>query len=92
VSRQRTTGLVVPLEAARPLVERWLYRIPELSRDVPPHVTVLWPFLEPDVVDHAVERHLESLFAGAAAFDVSLGAVGHFPDAVFLSPEPRRHS
>lgn len=53
---------------------------------------MLWPFLEPDAVDHAVERHLESLFAGAAAFDVSLGAVGHFPDAVFLSPEPRRRS
>jgi 2'-5' RNA ligase len=88
VSRRRTTGLVVPVEAARPLVERWLYRIPALSRDVPPHVTVLWPFLEPDAVDHAVERDLGALFAGVAAFDVSLGAVGNFPDAAFLSPEP----
>jgi 2'-5' RNA ligase len=88
VSRRRTTGLVVPLEEARPLVERWLYRTPELSRDVPPHVTVLWPFLEPDAVDHAVERDLAALFAGVAAFDVLLSAVGHFPDAVFLSPEP----
>jgi len=88
VSRRRTTGLVVPLEAVRPLVERWLHLIPALSQDVPPHVTVLWPFLEPDAVDHAVERRLEALFAGAPAFDVSLGAVGSFPDAAFLSPEP----
>jgi 2'-5' RNA ligase len=88
VSRRCTTGLVVPLEEARPLVERWLYRTPELSRDVPPHVTVLWPFLEPDAVDDAVERHLEALFAGATAFDVSLDAIGHFPDAAFLRPEP----
>lgn len=88
MSARRTTGLVVPLQAARPLVERWLSRIPELSRNVPPHVTVLWPFLEPEAVDQAVERHLAALFAGEAAFDVSLVAVGHFPDVVFLSPEP----
>ena len=36
-------------------------------REVPPHVTVLWPFLEPDAVDHAVERDLGALFAGVAA-------------------------
>ena len=88
MSRRRTTGLVVPVEGARPLAERWFSRLTALRRDVPPHVTVLWPFLEPDAVDHAVERDLGALFAGVAAFDVSLGAVGNFPDAVFLSPEP----
>jgi hypothetical protein len=69
-------------------VERWYSRLTALSRHVPPHVTVLWPFLEPDAVDHAVERDLDALFVGTAAFDVTFGAVGNFPDVALLSPEP----
>jgi 2'-5' RNA ligase len=88
MTRRRTTGLVVPVEGARRLVERWLYLIPTMSRDVPPHVTVLWPFLAPDDVDEVVERRPTELFAGEAPFEVGFNGFGRFLDAVFLRPEP----
>ena len=88
MTRRRVTGLLVPLEAAVPLVEPWLHLVPETSRELPPHVTVLWPFLPPDEVDAAVEDELAALFAAEEPFDVLLGGFGSFPDAFYLTPAP----
>ena len=86
--RRRGTGLLVPLESAAPLVAPWLHLVPEAFRHVPPHVTVLWPFLPPDEVDAAVEDQLAALFAGEEPFDALLTGFGSFPDAFYLTPEP----
>lgn len=88
MTRRRATGLVVPLEAVRPLTEPWRHLLPENARELPPHVTVLWPFLSPDHVDDAVEARLAALFSAAEPFDVRLTAFGSFPDAFYLTPEP----
>jgi len=88
VSRARTSGLVVPIEAAEPLVEAWVDLLPASSRELPPHITVLWPFLAPEALDARVERDLEALFSGVAPFGFALARVGGFPDVVFLAPEP----
>ncbi len=88
MSRPLSTGLVVPVEAARPLVAPWLRRLPAAAQTLPPHVTALWPFLPVDVVDAAVERRLAELLVAVPAFSFALTRVAELPDAVVLMPEP----
>jgi hypothetical protein len=88
VSRPLSTGLVVPVEAARGLITPWLDRLPAAGRALPPHVTALWPFLPVDAVDEAVERRLQDLLAGAGAFPFALARVAELADAVVLVAEP----
>ena len=87
MSRPLSTGLIVPVEAARPLLAPWLPRLPA-ARALPPHITALWPFLPVDAVDAPVERRLEDLLAGAPAFPFALTRVAELADAAVLLPEP----
>jgi len=88
VSRPPSTGLIVPVEAARPLLAPWLQRLPAAGRSLPPHVTALWPFLPVDALDDAAERRLEELLAGVPAFTFTLMRVAQLADAAVLVPEP----
>ena len=88
MSRPLSTGLVVPVAAARELVAPWLERIPAAGRALPPHVTALWPFLPVDAVDGAVERRLQELLAGAGTFLFTLERVAELADAVVLVAAP----
>ncbi len=88
MTRHRSTGLIVPVETARPLTNAWAALAPLANRALPPHVTALWPFLPAEALDGDVERELEALVAGAAAFDFTLARLSEFSDVVFLSPEP----
>jgi hypothetical protein len=88
VSRPLSSGLVVPVAAASELVEPWLPLLPAAGRSLPPHVTGLWPFLPVEALDDAVERRLEGLLAGVAAFPFTLARTAGLADAVVLVPEP----
>jgi hypothetical protein len=88
VSRPVSTGLIVPVEAARPLLAPWLQRLPAAGRSLPPHVTALWPFLPVDAMDETVERRLAALLAGVPAFTFALTRVAPLADAAVLVPEP----
>jgi len=88
MTRHLTSGLIVPVEAARELVAPWLDLVPAAGRDLPPHVSALWPFLPPDALDDAVERELEALLADVAPFDFTLARVSGFTDVSTLAPEP----
>jgi 2'-5' RNA ligase len=56
--------------------------------DVPPHVTILYPFLPPDRLDGAVRRQLAGIAAEFETFDVRFMAVGRFPGLLYLAPDP----
>ena len=88
MSRPLSTGLVVPVDAARDLVAPWLHLLPAAGRSLPPHVTALWPFLPVEALDDAAERRLEELLAGAEPFAFTLTRVAALADAVVLVPEP----
>jgi hypothetical protein len=88
MSRPQSTGLVVPVDAARELVAPWRHLLPAAGRSLPPHVTALWPFLPVDAMDAAAERRLEELLAGAAPFSFTLARVAALADAAVLVPEP----
>jgi hypothetical protein len=88
VSRPASTGLVVPVDAAGPLLAPWLKRLPAAGRSLPPHVTALWPFLPVDALDDAAERRLDSLLAGVPSFTFALTRIATLADAAVLVPEP----
>ena len=88
MSRPPSTGLVVPVDAARGFVAPWLHLLPAAGRSLPPHVTALWPFLPVDALDAAAELRLEELLAGTGPFSFTLTRVATLADAAVLLPEP----
>jgi len=56
--------------------------------DVPPHVTVLFPFLPPGSLDASIRRELADIAASHESFDVRFTTIGRFPGLLYLAPEP----
>jgi 2'-5' RNA ligase len=56
---------------------------------IPPHVTLIYPFLHPDAIDERLLGQLTRFFESVSRFAVRLGAIAGFPGVVYLVPEPR---
>lgn len=86
VGLQSALLLLVP--AAEPAVGEHRARLDASAHDgVPAHLTVLYPFLSPALIDDAVLTSLTALFAGFRAFAFTLDRVGWFgEDVVWLGP------
>jgi 2'-5' RNA ligase len=84
------TALLVPVPAAEPIVETHrLAHDPVAQLGIPAHITVLYPFIEPDALDMAVERAVADVLRPFEAFAFELGDVRCFDDGVlYLAPEP----
>jgi 2'-5' RNA ligase superfamily len=77
------TALLVPVPAAEPAVGQHRTRLDEAARDgVPAHITVLYPFMPPAGIDETLLASLGGLFAGFAAFGLTLDKVGWFGENV----------
>jgi hypothetical protein len=74
--------------AAEPAVRGLRAVLDASARDgVPAHVTVLYPFMPPGLIDEAVLASLARLFAGVPAFTFTLDRVSWFGDSVvWLAP------
>jgi 2'-5' RNA ligase len=57
---------------------------------VPPHVTLLFPFIPAAALTPPIRCELAGIAASVEPFDVRFGAVGRFPGIVYLVPEPGR--
>jgi 2'-5' RNA ligase superfamily len=55
---------------------------------VPPHVTILFPFLPPNRLGPEVRRDLAAIAAAHESFEVTFSRVGRFPGLVYLEPDP----
>lgn len=82
------TALLMPVPAAEPAVGQHRARLDEAARDgVPAHITVLYPFLPPALIDKAALASLRQIFAGHAAFGFTLDKVGWFgEELIWLGP------
>lgn len=82
------SALLLLVPAAEPAVGEHRVRLDASARDgVPAHLTVLYPFLPPALIDDTVLRSLARLFAGFPAFAFTLDRVGWFgDDVVWLGP------
>ena len=82
------SALIVSVPAADPVVGMLRNRLDSSAPlGVPAHITVLYPFMPPELIDPQVVSELEELFSGVDGFDLALTSVGWFETAVvYLVP------
>ena len=88
LSTEATSAVVVRVALPPALVRlraRWDWAA---SVGVPPHVTIVFPFLPADHLTLDVRRTLAAIAAGHRPFDVRFARVERFPTVVYLAPEP----
>jgi 2'-5' RNA ligase len=84
------TALLVPvLEAAPAIAGWWPVWDPPRAQGIPPHITLLFPFLAHAGLDEDLLRELDSLFTATPAFRFALTGTGRFEGGFLtLVPEP----
>ncbi len=81
--------LLIEVPEAEPLVADWRARYdPVAAHGVPAHITVLFPFIPPELIDEATLEALAATFAEVEPFDFHLAALDQFPGVYYLAPEP----
>jgi 2'-5' RNA ligase len=60
-----------------------------VAKRIPPHVTLLFPFVPAAQLDESVRTRAKAHFASFAPFGGALESVGRFDSHVWLGPEPR---
>lgn len=84
------TAIVIPFPEASPIVDGWRERTcaDRPSIGIPPHVTLLFPFVPAEQINPTVLADLPDLFAKVSAFDVVFRETRRFPGTLYLAPEP----
>jgi 2'-5' RNA ligase len=83
------TALICRVPEAEPFIARYRQRFdPSARRNVPAHVTILYPFLAPADVDDDVRECLRGITAAVPPFDYRLRETRRFPVSLYLAPDP----
>jgi 2'-5' RNA ligase len=83
------TAVVVAVPAAEDLVARVRTEFgPAAAVCLPPHVSVLYPWLAAPSVEDADLADLAAICAAEPSFDLSFTGFGTFPGVLWLAPEP----
>jgi 2'-5' RNA ligase len=83
------SAVLVPVPEAEEAIAALRRRLDPAGSRVPAHVTVLYPFVPPDLIDDAVLDRLARAVRGVAGFDAQFTRVGWFEEVVaYLAPEP----
>jgi len=83
------SALIVRVDEAEPLVGALRRRYDDnASQGLPPHVTILVPFMAPAQIDASVLRRLRQAVAPVRAFEFRLTHLCRWPEAAYLAPEP----
>jgi len=86
----RRSAVIVPVREASSLVDEWRERTCEVkpSFAVPPHVTLLFPFMAPERIDSHVVAQLHTTLARFECFRFRLADTGRFVRTLYLTPDP----
>jgi 2'-5' RNA ligase len=80
--------VIVTVPEAEPVVGEWRMRYTlDAPSGIPPHVTVLFPFVPSEQVAE-VEVRVAEVVAAAPAFDLAFRRTARFPEVLYLDPEP----
>ena len=82
------SSIDVLVPSANAVVGEWYSRTPAALDGMPPHITLLWPWLDAPVADCGIDRARRALI-GVEPFVLTLRACARFPGVVYLAPEPR---
>jgi 2'-5' RNA ligase len=79
----------VHVPEAVPVVGEWrLLHTYDAPLGVPPHVTLLFPFVPADELTVDVEGRLGRLLGEVEPFEVSFARTARFPGVLYLEPQP----
>lgn len=83
------TAFVVQVPSAEGLVSELRNRYdPTVKLGVPPHITILVPFMDPAHITPAVLAKAQEALMDVPSFEFTLRRVGRFPATAYLAPEP----
>jgi len=84
------TALLVTTAEAEEHLGPWRnrYLADTVRRQIPAHVTVLYPFASADELTHELDDSLRTLYASVDTFEYALTTVETFPGFAWLAPEP----
>jgi 2'-5' RNA ligase len=82
------SAIIVPVQVPVAVTRLRERMDPAAARSVPAHVTLLYPFMAPDLLKEDIRRGVEQVIANEPTFAFSLRAVGRWPGVVYLVPEP----
>jgi len=87
---QRQSAVLIPVPEAEPVVGRHRARLDRAAGwGVPAHVTVLYPFVQPDAITDATIEAAAAAVASVRAFDCVFRHTSWFDEeVVWLSPDP----
>jgi 2'-5' RNA ligase len=83
------TALICRVPEAERYIARYRDRYdPSARRNVPAHVTVLYPFMPPERIDADVTGRLRDIARAVRCFEYRLARTRRFPVALYLAPDP----
>jgi 2'-5' RNA ligase len=83
------SAFIVRVPEADPHVARLRERFdPSARLGVPAHVTLLFPFMSPELVTSSILAAVSKLALSVSAFPFRLGPIKRFPGVVYLATEP----
>jgi 2'-5' RNA ligase len=83
------TAIICRVPEAERYIARYRERYdPSARRNVPAHVTILYPFLPRHDVDAQVLERLREIATSVACFDYRMVETRRFPVALYLAPQP----
>jgi 2'-5' RNA ligase len=83
------SAFVARVPQAEPLVARLREQFDPVAKlGMPAHVTLLYPFMSPELIDTAVVERARTVVAGAHSFVFGLARVCRFTDVLYLAPDP----
>jgi 2'-5' RNA ligase len=83
------SAFIVRVPEAEPCVGELRLRYDESARlGVPAHITILFPFMDVEVISEAVLERAAIAIRAVSCFEFQLSEVGRFPQVAYLVPEP----
>jgi 2'-5' RNA ligase len=83
------TALICRVPESERFIARYRERFdPSARRNVPAHVTILYPFMAPQDVDAGVLAQLADIARSIPRFQYRLGELRRFPVALYIAPQP----
>ncbi|HET7812294.1 MAG TPA: 2'-5' RNA ligase family protein [Steroidobacteraceae bacterium] len=83
------TALICRVPEAERYIARYRQRFdPSARRNVPAHVTVLYPFMAPGEIDDEVLEGLARIARAVPCFEYRLAETRRFPVSLYLAPQP----
>ena len=83
------TALITRVPEAEKYIARYRDRYdPSARRNVPAHVTILYPFMAPTSVSQDVLERLRRVAGAVPCFSYRMARTERFPVALYLAPDP----